>query len=62
MVPYPGVPSSLTSKMERCVAHVKAKGGKVNPYAVCHASVMGHKKKQDSEHTKKALHRLAKRK
>ena len=39
-MPYPGVPKSKTAKMERCVAHVKAKGGKVNPYAVCNASIM----------------------
>lgn len=27
--------------MERCVADVKAKGGNVNSYAVCRASIMG---------------------
>ena len=26
------------TKVERCVRKVKAKGGKVNPYAVCQAS------------------------
>ena len=61
-MPYPGIPSHLTKKMERCVAHVRASGKKVNAYAVCHASIMGKKKKKDSEHTKKALGRLAKKK
>ena len=40
-MPYPGIPSNKTEKMEHCVADVKSKGGKVNPYAVCHASIMG---------------------
>jgi len=26
------------TKVERCVQHVKAKGGNVNPYAVCQKS------------------------
>lgn len=58
-MPYPGIPSHLTKKMEDCVRKVKAKGGKVNAYAVCHASIMGKHKKKDSEHTKKALKRIA---
>lgn len=32
-------------KLERCVRKVKARSkGKVNPYAVCHASLKGKKK------------------
>jgi hypothetical protein len=61
-MPYPNMPKSKWDEMERCVAHVKAKGGVKNPYAICHASIMGKKKKKDSEHTKKALKRIAKKK
>ena len=57
-MPYPGVPSSLTKKMERCVKKVKAQGGKVNPYAVCHASIMGKKKKSSAKKNRKAVSRL----
>jgi hypothetical protein len=61
-MPYPGVPSSLTKKMEDCVRQVKAKGGVKNPYAVCHASIMGKKKKKDSDANRKALMKVKKRK
>ena len=38
-----------SDKMKRCIAKVKAKGGRVNPYAVCQVSVgrkRGRKKKR----------------
>lgn len=44
-MPYKNLPKRLWSKMERCVAKVKAKGGKVNPYAVCYEILMRAKKK-----------------
>jgi hypothetical protein len=56
-MPYPGVPASLTKKMERCVARVKAQGRKVNPYAVCHASIMGKRKKKSAEYNRRAAAR-----
>ena len=40
-MPYDNVPKSLWGKMDRCVAQVKAKGGGVDPYAVCYKSVVG---------------------
>jgi len=40
-MPLANIPKPLQAKYERCVAHVKAEGGKVNPYAVCYASVVG---------------------
>lgn len=40
-MPYPNMPKRLWPKMERCVAKVKAQGGVKNPYAICHASLMG---------------------
>ena len=47
MSPYPGIPKSKTAKMEKCVAHVKAKGGKAkNPYAICHSAIMGKSSKR----------------
>lgn len=39
-MPYQGIPKHLWPKMERCVAKVKAEGGKVNAYAVCAASIL----------------------
>jgi len=51
-MPYPGVSKSKESKMERCVAKVKASGDNVNPYAVCFSSIMGktlHKRKKKAE-------------
>lgn len=47
-----GVKKGLnTKKFDRCVTKVKRKSGKVNPYAVCNASMSGktktkHKKRQ----------------
>ena len=35
-------------KMKRCVKKVKAKGGKVNPYAVCRAAIYKKKKQKKS--------------
>lgn len=61
-MPYPGVPSSLTKKMERCVAHLKRKGGVKNVYAVCHASIMGKHKQSENKKNRAALSRLAKKK
>lgn len=43
-MPYPNMPKSKWAAMERCVAEVKAEGGVKNPYAVCHASIMGKKR------------------
>ncbi len=40
-MPYPNMPESTWTRMERCVADVKAKGGTANPYAVCYSSIMG---------------------
>ncbi len=40
-MPYANVPKSLWGKMDRCVAHVKAKGDVSNAYAVCYKSVVG---------------------
>jgi hypothetical protein len=45
-MPYPNLPKRLWPKMERCVAKVKARGGKVNPYAVCYAALKGKFKKK----------------
>ena len=59
-MPYPGIPSHLTKKMEDCVRKVKAQGGKVNPYAVCHASIMGKYKKKNKEYNRKAIKRIGK--
>lgn len=37
-----GVKKGLnTKKFDRCVTKVKRKSGKVNPYAVCNASMSG---------------------
>lgn len=36
----------MPKKLERCVKKVKAKGEKVNPYAVCNASLKKAKKKK----------------
>jgi len=60
-MPYPGIPSHLTGKMEDCVRKVKAKGGKVNAYAVCHASIMGKHKQKDKEYNRKALGRIGRK-
>jgi hypothetical protein len=40
-MPYANLPKSQWAKMDRCVAKVKARGGKVNAYAVCYASIAG---------------------
>lgn len=41
-MPYANVPKHLWGKMDRCVAQVKAKGGKgKNAYAICYSSVVG---------------------
>lgn len=40
-MPYANVPKALWPEMERCVADVKAKGGKKDPYAICYSSVVG---------------------
>jgi len=40
-MPYANVPKALWPKMERCVAHVKAKDGGKNAYAICYSSVVG---------------------
>ena len=61
-MPYANMPKSKWDEMERCVAKVKSKGGGKNAYAICYSSIMGKKKKKDSEHTRKALGRLAKKK
>jgi len=34
----------MPAKLERCVKDVKRKGSKVNPYAVCNASINRKKK------------------
>jgi hypothetical protein len=52
-MPYPGIPKSKWPAMERCVADLKAKGDG-NPYAICHASVMG-ETKHKSKKKKKAF-------
>ena len=57
-MPYPGVPASKTKDMESCVRKVKAQGRKVNPYAVCHASIMGKKKRSSAKKNRKAVSRL----
>jgi len=45
-MPYSGVPSNLTAKMERCVSGVMAKGrNKSSAIAICHNSVTGASKK-----------------
>jgi hypothetical protein len=41
----------MGAKLDRCVKAVKAKGGKVNPWAVCSAST-GIKKKKGGGWTK----------
>jgi hypothetical protein len=45
-MPYPGVPTSKTPKMERCVERVMRGQGKSksSAIAICHTSVMGKKK------------------
>ena len=43
-MPYKNLPKHLWGRMERCVTEVKAEGGVKNPYAVCHASIMGKKR------------------
>lgn len=40
-MPYDNVPKALWGKMDRCVEHVKKKGGSKDPYAVCYSSVVG---------------------
>lgn len=40
-MPLQNIPKHLQAKYERCVKHVKAQGGKKNPYAICYASVVG---------------------
>lgn len=40
-MPYANVPKALWGKMDRCVEHVKKKGGSKDPYAVCYSSVVG---------------------
>lgn len=52
-MPYKNLPKSKTKKMERCVAEVKEKGGAKNPYAVCHASIMGKLKSRFKKKIKK---------
>ena len=51
-MPYPGIPPSKTSAMERCVADVKTKGKVKNPYAICHASIMGSVKRVSAKKKK----------
>lgn len=41
----------MGAKLDRCVKSVKAKGGKVNPWAICSAST-GIKKKKGGGWTK----------
>jgi hypothetical protein len=59
-MPYPNMPKSTWSRMERCVADVKAKGGHVNAYAVCYSSIMGEHKKKNTNWNKKAIRRVGK--
>lgn len=40
-MPYSNLPKALWPKMERCVAHVKAKNPSANAYAVCYSSIVG---------------------
>lgn len=63
-MPYPNIPKHLQSKMERCVAKVKAKGGVKNAYAVCYRSLMGSKggENPNSTHEKIAQARLRRKK
>ena len=44
-MPYPNLPKRLWPAMEKCVAKVKARGKKVNPYAVCYAVLKRIRKK-----------------
>lgn len=47
-MPYPGVPSHLTQKMERCVSKVMATGkDKSSAIAICHGQIMGKKESKD---------------
>jgi len=40
-MPYNNLPKSKWIKMEHCVKEIKEKGEKdLNPYAVCHKSIM----------------------
>lgn len=59
-MPYSNLPKSKWPAMERCVAHVKAKGGVKNAYAVCYASVTGTRGKKRSM-MKKALNKTKKK-
>jgi hypothetical protein len=38
-----------TKKFDRCVEKVEDKSGKVNPYAVCNASMSGKTKRKNSK-------------
>lgn len=41
IMPYNNLPKSKWIKMEHCVKEIKEKGEKdLNPYAVCHKSIM----------------------
>lgn len=41
-MPYPGVPSHLTSRMERCVSKVMKSGKtKSSAIAICHSQIVG---------------------
>jgi hypothetical protein len=53
-MPYPGVPSDKTDEMERCVKNLMSQGkDKSSAIAICHASIVGNKKKtKKSESTK----------
>ncbi len=56
-MPYPGIPASLTGKMERCVGKVMKTGkSKSSAIAICHDSVMG--KELPTEVTDDALKQL----
>lgn len=48
-MPYANLPKHLWPKMERCVAKVRAKGGGVNPYAVCYSSIVGENVKKTAK-------------
>ena len=59
-MPYPNMPKSLWSKMERCVADVKRQKGSKNAYAICYDSIMGSHKKSSAKANRKAIKRLGK--
>ncbi len=42
-----------SAKEERCIKAVKAKGGDVNPFAVCRASIAGTTKRSKRKKAKK---------